>query len=145
VLLPHKAIHPSVGPHTSSRGQLQVANSRNPNEQLPILYVINETFAGLWSSYITLTIIMLSRSSLSTSAIALLSLFLSFAHSHSVITYPGWRGDNLHTNGTVLDTNGLGDGYLNNNVQEKIWPYGMQWSYPCESNTISCQPSPVLT
>jgi len=74
---------------------------------------------------------MLSRSSLSTSAIALLSLFLSFAHSHSVITYPGWRGDNLHTNGTVLDTNGLGDGYLNNNVQEKIWPYGMQWSYPC--------------
>ena len=88
---------------------------------------------------------MLSRSPLSTSAIALLSLFLSLAHSHSVITYPGWRGDNLHTNGTVYDTNGLVDGYLNDNVQERIWPYGMQWGYHCKLNTISCQPAPVLT
>jgi hypothetical protein len=32
--------------------------------------------------------------------------------AHTVITYPGWRGDNLVTNET--------------------WPYGMQWVYPCK-------------
>ncbi|KZF23086.1 hypothetical protein L228DRAFT_268441 [Xylona heveae TC161] len=31
--------------------------------------------------------------------------------AHNIITYPGWRGDNLHTNET--------------------FPYGMQWMYPC--------------
>jgi len=31
--------------------------------------------------------------------------------AHTVITYPGWRGDNLITNDT--------------------FPYGMQWMYPC--------------
>lgn len=31
--------------------------------------------------------------------------------AHTVITYPGWRGDNLVTNET--------------------FPYGMQWMYPC--------------
>jgi len=31
--------------------------------------------------------------------------------AHTVITYPGWRGDNLVTNDT--------------------FPYGMQWMYPC--------------
>lgn len=31
--------------------------------------------------------------------------------AHNVITYPGWRGDNLITNAT--------------------FPYGMQWMYPC--------------
>lgn len=61
------------------------------------------------------------------SSLTLASL-LSLAAAHVVITYPGWRGDNLHSNGTVAETNGLqtvlsGDNYL--------WPYGMQWSYPC--------------
>ncbi|PSS28292.1 hypothetical protein M430DRAFT_113882 [Amorphotheca resinae ATCC 22711] len=32
-------------------------------------------------------------------------------NAHTVITYPGWRGDNLITNET--------------------FPYGMQWMYPC--------------
>jgi len=32
-------------------------------------------------------------------------------NAHTIITYPGWRGDNLITNDT--------------------WPYGMQWMYPC--------------
>lgn len=36
---------------------------------------------------------------------------LSVAESHIVITYPGWRGNNLITNDT--------------------FPYGMQWNYPC--------------
>jgi len=38
--------------------------------------------------------------------------FSAVASAHSVITYPGWRGDNLITNST--------------------FPYGMQWMYPCE-------------
>jgi len=33
------------------------------------------------------------------------------ADAHTVLTYPGWRGDNLVTNDT--------------------FPYGMQWMYPC--------------
>ncbi|KAI9832028.1 MAG: hypothetical protein M1819_004572 [Sarea resinae] len=35
----------------------------------------------------------------------------SLVSAHTIITYPGWRGDNLHTNAT--------------------FPYGMQWMYPC--------------
>lgn len=43
---------------------------------------------------------------------AILSLALAgIASSHTVITYPGWRGDNLKDN----------DDY----------PFGMQWEYPC--------------
>jgi hypothetical protein len=37
----------------------------------------------------------------------------TLASAHTVITYPGWRGNNLVTN--------------------KEFPYGMQWMYPCES------------
>lgn len=36
---------------------------------------------------------------------------LPAAQSHIIMTYPGWRGDNLITNET--------------------FPYGMQWIYPC--------------
>jgi hypothetical protein len=36
----------------------------------------------------------------------------TIATAHTVISYPGWRGDNLITNET--------------------WPYGMQWIYPCQ-------------
>jgi len=36
---------------------------------------------------------------------------LAVVQAHTVITYPGWRGDNLVTNDT--------------------FPYGMQWMYPC--------------
>ncbi|ORY55697.1 uncharacterized protein BCR38DRAFT_356716 [Pseudomassariella vexata] len=35
----------------------------------------------------------------------------TLASAHTIITYPGWRGDNLITNET--------------------FPYGMQWMYPC--------------
>ncbi|KAI1007886.1 hypothetical protein K3495_g356 [Podosphaera aphanis] len=41
----------------------------------------------------------------------IIALAASNARSHTVITYPGWRGDNLITNST--------------------FPYGMQWMYPC--------------
>jgi hypothetical protein len=47
----------------------------------------------------------------------MLSTFLTvagaaLASAHTIITYPGWRGNNLITNST--------------------FPYGMQWMYPCE-------------
>jgi len=50
---------------------------------------------------------MFSRIRTAVAAICLLAL----VDAHSVITYPGWRGDNLVTNDT--------------------FPYGMQWMYPC--------------
>ncbi|PMD57908.1 uncharacterized protein K444DRAFT_592731 [Hyaloscypha bicolor E] len=37
--------------------------------------------------------------------------WLQSVGAHTVLTYPGWRGDNLVTNDT--------------------FPYGMQWMYPC--------------
>lgn len=66
-----------------------------------------------------------------TNALAFLifSLFATIARAHTVITYPGWRGDNLHTNGTVYDTDGLGAG--GDNSSGLYYPYGMQWQYPC--------------
>ncbi|KAH7412664.1 hypothetical protein BKA64DRAFT_659323 [Cadophora sp. MPI-SDFR-AT-0126] len=49
----------------------------------------------------------------SSSILAVIASIASFAlvDAHTVITYPGWRGDNLITNDT--------------------FPYGMQWMYPC--------------
>lgn len=49
------------------------------------------------------------------------SIFISIILStltaaHTIITYPGWRGDNLITNDE--------------------FPYGMQWMYPCELSSI---------
>ncbi|EHY60482.1 hypothetical protein HRR83_000240 [Exophiala dermatitidis] len=58
---------------------------------------------------------------------ALLSL-LSLVSAHTVITYPGWRGDNLHSNGTAVDTHGLG---TYGDKDQYLFPYGMQWMYPC--------------
>src|ERR1700761_6755555 len=74
---------------------------------------------------------MLSAS-ISRIALALLSI-LSLVSAHVVITYPGWRGDNLHSNGTVEETNGLGS-YAVDDGQEYLWPYGMQWMYPCKTS-----------
>ncbi|KAI9726234.1 MAG: hypothetical protein M1834_009089 [Cirrosporium novae-zelandiae] len=51
--------------------------------------------------------------------------------AHTVITYPGWRGDNLQTNGTIQETRGLGEG------DNQTFPYGMQWMYPCGGMPIS--------
>ena len=62
-----------------------------------------------------------------------LSLLSNLVSSHTVITYPGTRGDNLHTTGNItgfngsdiIGTNGLGVG------GDNTYPYGMQWIYPC--------------
>jgi hypothetical protein len=53
---------------------------------------------------------MFSRT-LHTALLALLALWPLPTAAHTIITYPGWRGDNLITNSS--------------------FPYGMQWMYPC--------------
>ncbi|KAI0844287.1 hypothetical protein F5Y00DRAFT_256161 [Daldinia vernicosa] len=45
------------------------------------------------------------------SSILLAVVASTIVTAHTVITYPGWRGDNLIENAT--------------------FPYGMQWTYPC--------------
>lgn len=69
--------------------------------------------------------------SISRWASVLLLLCLGLAHAHTVITYPGYRGNNLHTNGTVEQANGLGAAYDVKNGSY-IYPYGMEWIYPCK-------------
>ncbi|EMF13476.1 uncharacterized protein SEPMUDRAFT_148754 [Sphaerulina musiva SO2202] len=56
----------------------------------------------------------------------------NLATAHTVITYPGWRGNNLHTTGALPETNpdSIGIDY-NNSTGEVEFPYGMQWMYPC--------------
>lgn len=73
-----------------------------------------------------------------------LSTLLVFAASwssvaaHTVITYPGWRGNNLHTTGTLNNNTppDIKPGSLGMNWDESThqytFPYGMQWMYPCQ-------------
>ena len=76
-------------------------------------------------------------------AIVALTAITSFASAHTVITYPGWRGDNLYTNGTVTDTS-IGIDYLSNG--SATFPWGMQWMYPCEFRyAMLCGNSSSLT
>lgn len=59
--------------------------------------------------------------------------WVAIAKAHTVITYPGWRGNNLHTNGTLPafnpDTIGI-DTYENGSHG---FPFGQQWMYPCKT------------
>jgi len=54
--------------------------------------------------------------------------------AHLVLGYPGWRGDNLKSNGTNPDgsipTGSLGTEW-DNDTQSYLYPWGMQWMYPC--------------
>ena len=63
------------------------------------------------------------------------ALYASLAASHIVITYPGWRGDNLWSNGTNQDGSikpgSLGINWDTDN-NSYTFPYGMQWMYPCK-------------
>lgn len=60
----------------------------------------------------------------------------SLAAAHTVLIYPPWRGNNIHTNGTVSNTDpsippgSLGINY-HNDTGSYGFPYGMQWMYPC--------------
>lgn len=58
-----------------------------------------------------------------------LCAFGAVARGHVVLSYPGWRGNNLITNGTFEETNGVGMGFSDDAV---LFPYGMQWIYPCK-------------
>ena len=71
------------------------------------------------------TVTMLSSSRVLLLVVSSLLLLASFVSAHTVITYPGWRGDNLQKNGSLEETGGLGVGPNN------TYPYGMQWIYPC--------------
>jgi hypothetical protein len=133
LLLSHKATLRSCWPHIRPEVNFRSLTPAPTNSH--DLYVITKPLLVFGPHTYTHNPIMLSRSSLSSRAIALLSLLVSLAHAHIVITYPGWRGDNLHTNGTVQDSNGLVEGYLNDTAEGQIWPYGMQWAYPCKSQT----------
>ena len=61
---------------------------------------------------------------------ACLSNLFSLVTSHTVITYPGWRGNNLHSPGSIAEQRGLGVG------ENGTYPYGMQWIYPCKPRTV---------
>ncbi|GAB1741479.1 hypothetical protein NU219Hw_g6709t1 [Hortaea werneckii] len=63
--------------------------------------------------------------------LAVAATALGLARAHTVITYPGWRGNNLHTNGTLPQDNPdtVGVDFYDNGTM--AFPYGMQWMYPC--------------
>jgi len=82
---------------------------------------------------------------LPTSLLTAATCLVALVSSHTVITYPGQRGNNLHTFGSVEDTNGLGETTLGTNDSNTYgqFPYGMQWMYPCtraprSSKLIAC-------
>ena len=60
----------------------------------------------------------------------ILTALLPHVLSHTIITYPGIRGDNLKTNGSIADEDGLGVG------KDNTYPYGMQWAYPCMNCSV---------
>ena len=73
-------------------------------------------------------------------AVTCLCFLSAIVSSHTVITYPGWRGDNLHTNGSISGDNGtmVVDGsYGLGTGANNTYPYGMQWMYPCMSSIPS--------
>jgi hypothetical protein len=43
----------------------------------------------------------------------------------------GWRGNNLHTNGTLPQDDPDALGIMHNENGSLSYPYGMQWMYPC--------------
>lgn len=47
--------------------------------------------------------------------------------AHTVLSYPGWRGNNLFTNGTIYP-GVLGIDQVNGTT---AFPYGAAWMYPC--------------
>lgn len=70
-----------------------------------------------------------------TELVYLVATWSSLTAAHTVIVYPGWRGNNIVTNGTVAPNDptvlpgSLGISYTANGT--RTFPYGMQWMYPC--------------
>jgi len=61
----------------------------------------------------------------------LLASILPQAVAHTVLTYPGWRGNSLHSNGTLpeLNPDSRGIDFYDNGTFG--FPWGMEWMYPC--------------
>jgi len=69
----------------------------------------------------------------------------SLASAHTVIVYPGWRGNNIITNGTTApDDPTIIPGSLGINYNKTSgtygFPYGMQWMYPCMLSDLEDAP-----
>lgn len=56
----------------------------------------------------------------------------AIASAHTIITYPGWRGNNLHTNGTLPELNPDTISIDTFENGSHAFPFGMQWMYPCK-------------
>lgn len=68
------------------------------------------------------------------SLLCALACLTSLISAHTVIVYPGWRGNNIWTNGTVSTTDdSIKPGSIGINYENGSYgfPYGMQWMYPC--------------
>ncbi|KXT18036.1 hypothetical protein AC579_4572 [Pseudocercospora musae] len=65
------------------------------------------------------------------SFLAITAFLLSLTSAHMVLTYPGSRGNNLHTNGTppAFNPDTVGIDYYSNGTRG--FPWGMQWMHPC--------------
>ncbi|KAH9881106.1 hypothetical protein J1614_001600 [Plenodomus biglobosus] len=66
----------------------------------------------------------------------------SLVSAHTVLVYPPWRGNNIHTNGTMSDTDPSiipGSRGMNYDQEKDTYgfPYGMQWMYPCGGMPMS--------
>lgn len=75
-----------------------------------------------------------------TELVYLVASWSSLAAAHTVIVYPGWRGNNIHTNGTTSPTDpSIIPGSLGMNYDNGTYgfPYGMQWMYPCMSSNFT--------
>ncbi|EMC93768.1 hypothetical protein BAUCODRAFT_36220 [Baudoinia panamericana UAMH 10762] len=59
------------------------------------------------------------------------AVLVGLGSAHTVITYPGWRGNNLHANGSLPENcpQCIGIDTLDNGTIS--FPWGMQWMYPC--------------
>ncbi|RHZ63925.1 copper acquisition factor BIM1-like domain-containing protein [Aspergillus thermomutatus] len=64
---------------------------------------------------------MVLQSSISQWAAFIALLCAGLANAHTVITYPGYRGNNLHTNGSVEEANGGG---MPTSTNRTKWPVG---------------------
>lgn len=67
-----------------------------------------------------------------TRLLAILS-WLALSAAHTQIVYPGERGDNLHTNGTLPQNNPNTIGVDISPDGSWEFPYGQQFIYPCTS------------
>ena len=57
--------------------------------------------------------------------------WVALSTAHTQIVYPGERGNNLHTNGTLPEDDPSALGVVRDANGSYAFPYGMQWIYPC--------------